>query len=590
MRDRMRESNAQGAYRSAFERGPGPKAHQAQKLTETELLLLCARPEAAAVAPRIRELLLGPVDWAYLLLATHRHGLMPLLYDRLVEAGPELVPDEILDQLRERFEANWRRTLVQLEETAAVLDMVRGQGIDGLVLRSPLFALELYENSGLREQEPIEVLVRPNEVERVRTLLYERGFEPVYALTPARERALQHARCSVLRHAARGLRLHLYDRLVPSYFPVSISFDRLWSERSAVSIGNRRIRALGIEDKLLAVCLHGGSQVWGKMAWLADLGRLLHKGPDIDWPLLFERSREAHAERCLALGLYLCRRLLGSSLPAEAEQYSESDAEAVRLGEQVERRLFLDLRGRTGEAERLRFRLALLKTRRDRLRYSLRFATSPTVEDWKAVTLPDEAFGLYRLVRPGRLALTLASPLLRRVSRAPYFQTPMPVVQRMLTMAEVGPEDVVYDLGCGDGRIVICAAREHGARGIGIDLDPQRIAESRSNARREGVEHLVSFFQGDVLEADIRPATVVTIWTLPEINLRLRPRLQSEMRQGGRVVGHSFDMGDWLPDKTEIVSYGDDDAAIVYLWTVRASHAKSTLSAAGPNLRRAGVT
>jgi len=150
------------------------------------------------------------------------------------------------------------------------------------------------------------------------------------------------------------------------------------------------------------------------------------------------------------------------------------------------------------------------------------------------------------------LAAALASSLAadQDVSiNAPYVETPPDVVAAMLRLAKVKRNDVVYDLGCGDGRIVIAAARRFGARGVCIDLFPEHIATARRNAARAGVARQIDFRVGDLFDADLRPATVVTLYLLPEVNRRLRPKLLSELRPGARVVSHSFDMGDWAPDK-----------------------------------------
>jgi SAM-dependent methyltransferase len=138
-----------------------------------------------------------------------------------------------------------------------------------------------------------------------------------------------------------------------------------------------------------------------------------------------------------------------------------------------------------------------------------------------------------------------------------------PVVTAMLKLAGVKKGDVVYDLGCGDGRIVIAAAKEFGARGVGIDIDPQRIAESNENARKAGVTDRVTFREEDLFEADFRDATVVTLFLWPSLNLKLRPKLLKDLKPGTRIVSHSHDMGDWPPEKQEIV-----DGARIYLWTI----------------------
>ncbi len=129
-----------------------------------------------------------------------------------------------------------------------------------------------------------------------------------------------------------------------------------------------------------------------------------------------------------------------------------------------------------------------------------------------------------------------------------YVPTPEEVVAQMLQMARVNKDDVVYDLGCGDGRIVITAAKVFGARGVGIDIDPDRIKECNENARRVGVAHKVKFLQQDLFKADIREATVVTLYLLSELNLKLRPKLFSDLRPGTRIVSHEFTMDDWKPD------------------------------------------
>ncbi len=139
------------------------------------------------------------------------------------------------------------------------------------------------------------------------------------------------------------------------------------------------------------------------------------------------------------------------------------------------------------------------------------------------------------------------------------------VVTAMLKLAGVKKGDVVYDLGCGDGRIVIAAAREFGARGVGIDIDPQRIDESNARAKKAGVANRVTFREEDLFEANISDATVVTLFLWPSVNLKLRPKLLKELRPGTRVVSHSHDMGDWEPDKRQTV-----EGARLFLWTIPA--------------------
>lgn len=145
----------------------------------------------------------------------------------------------------------------------------------------------------------------------------------------------------------------------------------------------------------------------------------------------------------------------------------------------------------------------------------------------------------------------------------PYVGTPQEVVNRMLQLAEVFADDVVYDLGSGDGRIVITAAQRYRARGVGIDIDPVRIHEARENAEEAGVTDRVEFRRQDLFEADFSDATVVTLYLLPSINLKIRSKLFEQLDPGDRVVSHNFDMGNWEPDSTEGVG-----ASTIHLWTI----------------------
>ena len=157
-----------------------------------------------------------------------------------------------------------------------------------------------------------------------------------------------------------------------------------------------------------------------------------------------------------------------------------------------------------------------------------------------------------------------AQPAPLGAPEAPFVPTKQEVVEEMLRVAGVQPGDVVYDLGCGDGRIVIAAARAELLRGVGIDIDPERISDANWYAQRAGVEKQVAFRLGDLFEADIAEATVVTLYLLPEMNVRLRPKLLRELKPGTRIVAHDFDMGpEWKPERT--LRLGND---WIYLWTV----------------------
>jgi hypothetical protein len=147
-----------------------------------------------------------------------------------------------------------------------------------------------------------------------------------------------------------------------------------------------------------------------------------------------------------------------------------------------------------------------------------------------------------------------------------YVPTPQAVVDRMLAIANVNSKDKLYDLGSGDGRIPITAARKFGIRATGIDINPERIKEANANAKTAGVTDRVRFLNQDLFQSKFSDATVVTLYLLPELNVKLRPQLFSQLKPGTRIVSHAFDMGDWKPDRTEQVG-----SSTIYFWTVPAN-------------------
>jgi len=204
------------------------------------------------------------------------------------------------------------------------------------------------------------------------------------------------------------------------------------------------------------------------------------------------------------------------------------------------------------------------------------------MNDLSSCTAPRGSSSCANLALGGTLAAIVAASCLAGIAlaqppapgppalRAPdvrYEPTPMDVVQAMLRLADVKAGDVVYDLGCGDGRIVITAARQLAAHGICVDIDSRRIAESRENARQAGVTHRIRFLNEDLLTTAVGDATVVMLFLSPELNLAVRPKLLRELKPGARIVSHWHDMGDWKPLRTVRVRSGGRERPI-YLWTV----------------------
>jgi SAM-dependent methyltransferase len=171
----------------------------------------------------------------------------------------------------------------------------------------------------------------------------------------------------------------------------------------------------------------------------------------------------------------------------------------------------------------------------------------------------------------GLLLVLLAGCARLPGQEVPDVRTPLVVVNEMLRLANVTADDVVYDLGSGDGRILIAAAQDRGARGVGLEIDPALVAQSAERARRLGLADRLSFRHQDLFEADLTPATVVTLYLSPDLNRRLRPKLLRELRPGARIVSHAFDLGDWPPAQTlQVASH--EGTHTIYLWVVPSPH------------------
>lgn len=149
-----------------------------------------------------------------------------------------------------------------------------------------------------------------------------------------------------------------------------------------------------------------------------------------------------------------------------------------------------------------------------------------------------------------------------------YIPTPYDAVEAMLTLAQVGPDDVLYDLGCGDGRLLIEAARRWGTRGVGIDIDPACLQLAQQRVQAAGVDHLITLQAGNLYESDVSDATVIALYLLPHLNVRLLPRLLQQLRPGARIVSHQFDMGDWEPDQMLQLPASEEESTI-YVWRIR---------------------
>ncbi len=509
---------------------------------------------------------------------------MPLLYWHLNATSPEAVPKASIDYLREYFHANAGHNLFLTGELCRLLKLLDANGIPAIPFRGPALGVSIYGNLTFRQFSDLDILVRKRDVTKAEELLISRGYRPLLNAAHAKESAF-------LQYHSGYAFLHSKDRVLVQIqlrvLSLRVDTEHLWERLEPLSLGGLEVLGLSPKDLLPILCVHGVNHLWDRLPWICDVAILLGHQKGVQWGGLLEQADSLGSKRMLLVGLYLARDLLGAELPEEVFQRMQDEPVVTSLAAQARERLFLETSGPPGALERFLFQLKARERLQDRFRYSL-LTMTPHHEDWEFQPLPSPLSFLYYLLRPIRLFRKYGWELLRQpvLDLAPFVGTPMEVVERMLALAEVRPADVVYDLGCGDGQIVIMAAKRYGARGVGVDIDPRRIAQAKRNARKEGVEHLVTFIRQDARTVDAFEATVVTLFLSGPGNLKLRQMFQEQLRPGSRLVSRDFDMADWPPEKTEIVEDASGVINTLYLWRIaESSHHASRAADASTRLR-----
>jgi SAM-dependent methyltransferase len=276
------------------------------------------------------------------------------------------------------------------------------------------------------------------------------------------------------------------------------------------------------------------------------------------------------SQRMLFLGLLLAQEVMNTELPDYVSRRIAGEREVGYLAEIVCQQLFRKPDHLPHRLKKGFFYFRAKDSLQQKLRDGLRSLFIPTAEDCAFISLPNRLFPLYYLIRPihlsGRYVLGRLKGQEEEVGFLPSKQS---IVEKMLDLAQIQSRDVVYDPGCGDGRIVIIAAKRYGVRAVGIDIDPERIAECRIHARRENVEQLVTFIQQDVMQVDLSEASVLMLYMPSDWNQLILPKILRELRHGTRIVSNDTELGTFTPDKTELVL---DERVVpphfLYLWYV----------------------
>ncbi len=536
---------------------------------EREVLLLLARTELNAAQQEQLRSWLGQVDWDGLILLAERHGLLPLLNEHLAQVAPNLLPPYWQPFVARCVQAVATHGLELTAELVRVVAALAEQGLTAVPYKGPVAAALLYGNLALRTFGDLDILVREREIVAAAAVLERLGYRATFGSDPAELRRHGAPGQYAFRHRERRHLVELHTEATLRYFPLRVDFEEFWSRLQPAPIGGTSLCTLAPEDLLLFLCVHGAKDFWERLAWIADVAQLVRRHPGLDWEATLARAQRYGAGRIVRLGLTLAQQLLEAPLPAAVAAQVRADAAAASLAQQITGELFAETNSFEQLVRRFWFRVRLHGRLGGGLRYAARLLFQPTEADWEAVRLPRPLYGLYYLVRPARLAWRYGMGVMGR-ARVPdlghYEPTPEEVVLRMLELAEVKPADVVYDLGCGDGRCVVLAAKQFGARGVGVDVDPKRIAESRARARREGVADRVCLLQQDARGVSLREATVVLLTLTGTAHLKLREKLRQELPAGARIVARQHHLGNWAPVHVEEFVDHEGMVNVLYLW------------------------
>lgn len=389
---------------------------------ENELLLCCASVSTDSErAARIGALLREEMDWSHLLALARPHGMTPLLYWHLDANDTDAVPEAVMEELRERFHDNMRRNLGLTAELLRLLGIFEAQHIPVVPYKGPVLASSVYGNLALRQFADLDILVHRQDVPRAKGLLAASGYQPAYQLTRAQEAALlQYGFEEVFIHKDGTSVVELHWEIIQRTMSFPLDAERLWGGLQPVSLGRKTVHSLSPEDLLLILCAHGSKHIWERLAWIRDVAGLVQVYRGMNWERVAQQAAASGGSRMLSLGLILARDLLGAAPPEEVSRRAQADPVARSLAEEVRERLFWEP-GKppehVDESMFVGFRLKMRERFRDRARYLVRMALTPSTTDWEYLQLPASLSPLYYVIRPVRQTAIVARRAAKRLAR-----------------------------------------------------------------------------------------------------------------------------------------------------------------------------
>jgi hypothetical protein len=370
---------------------------------ENEMLLLCARSKLAPEQiARLRALVNQDLDWEYLYKLAQRHSLIPLVFAQLQSSIKESVPAEVLQRFRRSFQENAARNLIFADELASLIKALTDAGVEAIVFKGPALAITAYGNLALRRFIDLDVMVRRADVARAIEVLSAKGYSSARPLDPEQQELLLRTQHN-LQFTRGRLIVELHWQVSPELFASSVTAEDLWQNLETVQINKAEVKTLKTEDLLFSLCVHGSRHLWQRLAWICDIDRIIATRPEIDWPGLLDRARQAKAERMFLLGPALAAKLLGTNLPKLVSQAISHDRTIASIADEITGRLFDGTEQQPHSLGTIfSYNLRIRRDWRSRVRYC-RHMLDPTDSDLESVRLSKPLHFVYYLLRPLRL-------------------------------------------------------------------------------------------------------------------------------------------------------------------------------------------
>lgn len=379
---------------------------QKDDLAWTLLLACAASPFTSGNAETIKALAVGELDWKGLLNLAEQHGLIPVVYERIAGLAGR-IPPEAMAQLKYAFEQNARQALWLTRLLFRVKELFKEQGIVALAYKGPVLAALLYDNVMQREYSDIDILIRPADVPRAKAALQSAGFKPALQLGPQEEKAYLATGYEYTFHGPKDPNLiEIQWRVLPRFYAIDFDMAGFIRRSRNIPIEEQVIETLSNEDLLLVLCVHAAKHAWSKLSWIREIADIGHS-TKLDWDQVARQVSELGIRRILAATFAVANTMLGTTPPVSIQRWIEEDGEAKRISQQLCRSM---RRGEEPELESLSyFRLMaqVRECRRDRFRFWVRLAITPSCSEWSSIRLPERMFPLYRLVRMARVARRL---------------------------------------------------------------------------------------------------------------------------------------------------------------------------------------